>query len=49
MERGALSMMRHLYTDLAPAELYRLGQAASGIDPSRLEGCVLDGTFDGGC
>lgn len=45
MERGALSVMRHLYTDLAPAELYRLGQAAAGIDPSRLRGCVLDGSF----
>jgi polyisoprenyl-teichoic acid--peptidoglycan teichoic acid transferase len=45
MERGALSVMRHLYTDLSPTELYRLGQAAAGIDPSRLEGCVLNGSF----
>jgi LCP family protein required for cell wall assembly len=45
MERGALSVMKHLYTNLPPAELYRLGQAATGIDPAELEGCVLDGTY----
>jgi LCP family protein required for cell wall assembly len=45
MERGALSVMRHLYTDLSPTELYRLGHAATGIDPSRLRGCVLDGAY----
>lgn len=45
MERGALSVMRHLYTDLSPTELYRLGHAATGIDPSRLRGCVLNGRF----
>jgi LCP family protein required for cell wall assembly len=45
MERGALSVMRHMYTNLSPAELYRLGQAATGIDPSRFEGCVLDGAY----
>ena len=45
MERGALSAMNHLYTNLPPAELYQLGQAATGIDPARLEGCVLDGSF----
>jgi LCP family protein required for cell wall assembly len=45
MERGTLSVMQHLYTDLSPAELYRLGQAATGIDPSRLRGCVLNGSY----
>ncbi len=45
MERGALSVMRNLYTDLSPEELYRLGHAATRIDPARLEGCVLDGSF----
>ena len=45
MEKGALAVMRHLYTDLPPSELYRLGQAATGIDPSRLKGCVLNGSF----
>jgi polyisoprenyl-teichoic acid--peptidoglycan teichoic acid transferase len=45
MERGALSVMKHLYTDLSPTELYQLGQAATGIDPARLRGCVLNGSF----
>ena len=45
MERGALSVMKNLYTNLSPEELYRLGQAATGIDPAKLEGCVLDGSY----
>ena len=45
MERGALSVMQHLYTDLSPTELYRLGHAAAGLDPSRMRGCVLNGSF----
>jgi polyisoprenyl-teichoic acid--peptidoglycan teichoic acid transferase len=45
MERGALSVMNNLYTNLPPAELYRLGQAATRIDPAKLEGCVLRGSY----
>jgi LCP family protein required for cell wall assembly len=45
MERGVLAVMRHLYTDLPPRELYRLAQAATVVDPVRFRGCVLDGSF----
>jgi polyisoprenyl-teichoic acid--peptidoglycan teichoic acid transferase len=45
MERGALSVMKNLYTNLSPTELYRLGQAATGIDPAKLEGCVVQGSY----
>ena len=45
MERGALSVMKNLYTNLPPAELYQLGQAATRIDPGKLEGCVIDGSY----
>jgi len=45
MERGVLSAVRNLYTDLSPAELYRLAQAAAGIDPERFKGCVLNGSY----
>jgi LCP family protein required for cell wall assembly len=43
MERGVLSAMRNLYTDLSPVELYRLAQAATAIDPTRFKGCVVNG------
>ncbi len=45
MERAALSVMRNLYTNLSPTELYRLGQAATRIDPGKLEGCVVRGSY----
>ena len=45
MERGALAVMNNLYTNLPPAELYQLGQAATHIDPSKLEGCVVQGSY----
>jgi len=48
MERGALSAVENLYTNLSPAELYRLGQAATGIDPARFEGCVIGGCYGTG-
>jgi len=33
--------LRHI--EKTPADLYRLAQAVTGIDPGRLRGCVLDG------
>jgi LCP family protein required for cell wall assembly len=44
-ERGVLSVLRHTYTDLAPTELYRLAQAVTTIDPARLKGCVIGGSY----
>ena len=45
MERAVFTAMRNLYTNLPPSELYRLAQAATGVDPSRFRGCVLQGSF----
>ena len=45
MERATLSAMQNLYTNLSPAEIYRLGQAATGIDPKHFEGCVVQGSY----
>lgn len=45
MERAVFTAMRNLYTNLPPDELYRLAQAATGIDPERFRGCVLRGSF----
>jgi LCP family protein required for cell wall assembly len=44
MERGALSALSGLRTDLAPTELYRLAQAITLVRPDRVELCVLTGT-----
>ncbi len=43
MERGVLSAVRHLDTDLKPSELYRLAQAATTVELRKLRGCVVLG------
>lgn len=43
MERGVLAVLRHMNTNVRPAELYRLAQAAAGVDPRRMRGCVVTG------
>lgn len=44
MERGVLAAVRHLHTDLRPAELFRLAQGMAAVDPRRVRGCVLRGS-----
>ncbi|MET0524869.1 MAG: LCP family protein [Nocardioides sp.] len=43
MERGTLSALQGMTTDLAPTELYQLAQAVTQIRPSRVSTCVLVG------
>ena len=43
MERGVLAAVRHMNTGVRPAELYRLAQAATQVDPRRFRGCVITG------
>jgi len=43
MERGVVSVMQHLYTDLGPAELFRLAQAMAQVEPSKVTSCVVQG------
>lgn len=43
MERGVLAAVRHMNTGVRPAELYRLAQAATQIEPRRVRGCVITG------
>ena len=43
MERGVLSVVRNMNTDLKPSELYRLAQAATRIELRKLRGCVVLG------
>ncbi len=45
MERSMYSVMKHLYTNLSPTELYRLAQSLTVVDPAKLRGCVLNGSF----
>lgn len=43
LERGVLSVMAHLYTDLSPAELFRLAEAMAQVEPSTITSCVVQG------
>lgn len=43
LERGVLSVMAHLDTDLSPAELFRLAEAMAQVEPSRITSCVVQG------
>jgi polyisoprenyl-teichoic acid--peptidoglycan teichoic acid transferase len=43
LEQGVLSVMEHLHTGVRPAELFRLAQAMSQVEPSRITSCVVRG------
>lgn len=45
VERGVLSVMQHLYTDLSPAELFRLAQAMAQVQPQKITSCVVQGSI----
>ncbi len=45
MERAVLTAASRLRTDLDPAELYRLAHAATQIDPERVQGCIVRGSY----
>ena len=43
IEHGVLDAMSHTYTNLPPAELFRLAQAMAQVDPSKVRACVVQG------
>jgi LCP family protein required for cell wall assembly len=43
IERGVLSVMDNLHTDVGPAELFRIAQAVAQVDPRKVTGCVVPG------
>jgi LCP family protein required for cell wall assembly len=43
IEGGVLTVMKYLYTDLPPAELFRLGQAMAQVEPGKITNCVVQG------
>jgi len=45
MERAVLTALSRLRTDVGPAELYRLAHAATQVDPERVRGCVVHGSY----
>ena len=45
MERAISSAAQNLFTSVSPTDLYRLGQAATQVNPARMRGCVVNGSF----
>lgn len=43
LERGVMTVLAHLHTNLSPAELFRLAQAVAQVDPAKITGCVVQG------
>ncbi|KRF00181.1 transcriptional regulator [Nocardioides sp. Soil777] len=43
IERGVMTVMKHLSTDLGPAEIYELAQAVAQVEPGRITTCVIRG------
>lgn len=46
LEATALAGLDGLETDASPADLYRLLNTLTGVDPAKVQGCVLGGTED---
>lgn len=44
MERGVLAAVKNMDTDLTPAQLFRLAQAVTEVEPGKLKGCILGGS-----
>ena len=45
IDRGVLSVMQHMSTNLSPAELFRLAQAVAHVVPSKITTCVVQGSI----
>jgi len=45
IESGVMTVMKHLHTDLAPGELFRLAHAIAQVDPAKVTGCVVQGAI----
>lgn len=43
IERGVMTVLKHMSTNLGPAELYELAQAVAQVEPGRITTCVIDG------
>lgn len=45
MERGTMTVLEHLATDLPPAELFRLAQAVAQVQSGQVTTCVVQGAI----
>ncbi|WP_243058222.1 LCP family protein [Nocardioides sp. SR21] len=45
IDRGVLTVMQHLSTNLSPAELYKLAQAVAHVEPGKVTTCVVQGSI----
>ncbi len=45
IEKGVVSVLRHMSTSVPPAELFRIAQAIAQVNPKRITGCVVRGGF----
>lgn len=45
IERGVLSVLANMHTDLSPAELFRLAQAMAHVQPGKISSCVVQGSI----
>lgn len=43
--RGIESVMKNMYTDLSPAQLWQLGHAMADVDPAKVTSCVVWGSI----
>ncbi|PUA80487.1 LCP family protein [Nocardioides currus] len=43
IERGVMSVLRNMGTNLGPAELYQLAQAVAQVEPGKITTCVIGG------
>lgn len=43
IERGVLTVMQHMATDLPPGELFRIAQIVAQVDPGKITTCVVGG------
>lgn len=45
IERGVVTVMRNMDTNLAPSEIFELAQVVAQVDPSKIRTCVVGGSF----
>ena len=43
IERGVMTVLKHMSTNLGPAELYELAQAVAQVEPGKITTCVIRG------
>ncbi|HXH78203.1 LCP family protein [Nocardioides sp.] len=43
IERGVMTVLQHMATNLGPAELYELAQAVAQVEPGKITTCVIRG------